>query len=74
MTDKVIIQKPGNSNDNKKKYQVSITIIKKLILSGYADIQMLNKNYSQYEFYECDMAKCVNGREILDMLEDKFAY
>ena len=63
-----------DSNDNKKKHRVSIRMINKSILSGHADVQMSNKNCYQYEFRECDMAKCVDGREILDVLEDKFAY
>ena len=49
-------------------------MIKKLILSRYADTQISNKNYYQYEFHKCNMAKCINRREILDVLEDKFAY
>ena len=49
-------------------------MIKKSTLSGHPDVPMSRKEHSQYEHPSEKMAKLIDGREILDVMDDNLIH
>ena len=65
---------PGYDENEKKKYRVSIRMIRNSSLSGHADMIMSHKYHDQCEHPAEDMAKVIDGRETVDVLDEKFLH
>ena len=55
-----------------RKHRAFIRMIKKSKLIGNAYALMSHKDLFQYEYPDEEMAKAIDGREMLDVTDDKF--
>ena len=68
------MQRSRDSPDNKKNHREEMRMIKKSSLSSYVDVIISNKLRYQYECPYEEILKVIDGRDMLDVMEDKFSY